>query len=207
MKRQLWALAAVCMMATAACMPVTAPETGQSVTPATDHATPANEQTAAIACSGELTSRNQEGPYYMTGSPQRDSLIDPGMPGLPILIFGRVVNQDCAPIAGAKVDFWQTDAEGRNDNSGYTLRGHTIAVEDGAYTIETIEPAPYPGRPAHIHVKVFAPDGRELLTTQALLARHGRVGRRRAAPDLLIAYTGQDENGRQLAPFDFIVRR
>jgi protocatechuate 3,4-dioxygenase beta subunit len=32
--------------------------------------------------------------------------------------------------------------------------------------LETIQPGEYPGRTAHIHVKVFAPDGTELLTTQ-----------------------------------------
>lgn len=196
MKKHLWMLAVVGVLVVAGCVPVTAP------------AAPAvAQQTATAPCSGGLTSPNQEGPYYMTGSPQRDSLIDPGMPGLPLLISGSVLDQDCAPIAGAKVDFWQTDAAGAYDNSGYTLRGHTIAGEDGAYAIETIEPAPYPGRPAHIHVKVFAPDGRELLTTQLYLP--GTEGSRdvRAAPDLLVAYAGEDESGRQLVPFDFIVRR
>lgn len=196
MKKHLWMLAVVGVLVVAGCVPVTAPA-----------APPVAQQTATAPCDRGLTSPNQEGPYYMTGSPQRDSLIDPGMPGLPLLISGRVLDQDCAPIAGAKVDFWQTDAAGAYDNSGYTLRGHTIAGEDGAYAIETIEPAPYPGRPAHIHVKVFAPDGRELLTTQLYLPGTEGSSDVRAAPDLLVAYAGEDESGRQLVPFDFIVRR
>lgn len=202
MKTQWTALVAVWVLATAGCVPVTAPAAPVAVQEAA-----ASVALAAVPCRGELTSPNQEGPYYMTGSPERASLIDPGMPGLPILISGRVLDQDCAPVAGAKVDLWQTDAEGRYDNSGYTLRGHTIAGEDGAYAIETIEPAPYPGRPSHIHVKVFAPDGRELLTTQLYLP--GTEGSRdvRAAPALLVAYAGEDESGRQLVPFDFIIRR
>jgi hypothetical protein len=157
------------------------------------------------ACSGVLTSANMEGPYYSTGAPQRTSLIDPGMPGVPILILGRVFDQECNPIAGAKVDFWQADMNGDYDNAGYTLRGYVISGEDGYYDIETIEPGLYTGRPAHIHVKVFDPDGKETLTTQLYFP--GSEGSRdvSAAPDLLVSYAGQDEAGRELVFFNFVV--
>ena len=133
----------------------------------------------------------------MTGSPQR-RLIGPGMPGLPIL-FGRR-GQDCT---------YRRLLATMRKAATITAATHCAATPSPwkTPTIETIEPAPYPGRPAHIHVKVFAPDGRELLTTQLYLPGTEGSADVRAAPDLLIAYTGQDENGRQLAPFDFIVRR
>ena len=156
-------------------------------------------------CSGTLTSRNMEGPYYTSGSPQRTSLIEPGMPGVPILILGRVFDQDCNPIPEAKVDFWQADMNGVYDNSGYILRGYVITGEDGYYNIETIEPGEYPGRPPHIHVKVFAPGGEELLTTQLYFPGSESSGDVRAAPDLLVEDAGQDEAGRQLAFFNFVV--
>jgi protocatechuate 3,4-dioxygenase beta subunit len=154
---------------------------------------------------GMLTSRNMEGPYYTPGSPERASLIEAGMGGIPILIQGRVFNGDCQPLAGARVDFWQADADGVYDNTGYTLRGHVLSGEDGSYAIETIAPGLYPGRPAHIHVKVFAANGQELLTTQLYFPGSEDSHDVAAAPDLLVTYAGLDEQGRQLITFNFIV--
>jgi protocatechuate 3,4-dioxygenase beta subunit len=158
-----------------------------------------------VPCSEALTSRNQEGPYYSAGSPERSSLIEDGMPGTPILISGRIYDQDCNPIAGAKVDFWQADVNGFYDNAGYTLRGHVISDENGDYAIETIEPGIYTGRPPHIHVKVFAPDGRELLTTQMYFPGSQGSPDVLNSPDLLVAYAGADENGRKLVIFNFVL--
>jgi protocatechuate 3,4-dioxygenase beta subunit len=159
----------------------------------------------AIPCSGVLTSPNQEGPFYSPGSPERTSLIDDGMPGVPILIFGRVFDQDCNPIAGAKLDFWLADVNGEYDNVGYVLRGHLFADQDGNYALESIEPTPYTGRPPHIHAKVFAPDSRELLTTQMYFSGSEGASDVISAPDLLANYVGADENGQQQLLFNFIV--
>jgi protocatechuate 3,4-dioxygenase beta subunit len=156
-------------------------------------------------CNGVLTSRNMEGPYYTAGSPERASLIEAGMGGIPVLIQGRVFNSDCQPLAGVKVDFWQADADGVYDNTGYTLRGHVLSGEDGSYAIETIAPGLYPGRPAHIHVKVFAANGQELLTTQLYFPGSEDSRDVAAASDLLVSYAGLDEQGRQLIAFNFTV--
>jgi hypothetical protein len=156
-------------------------------------------------CKGTPTSPNMEGPYYTSGSPQRTTLIEPGMPGVPLLILGRVFDGECNPIAGAKVDFWQADMNGVYDNAGYTLRGHAITNQDGYYEIETIEPGLYTGRPPHIHVKVFASDGRETLTTQLYFPGSEDTRDVAAAPDLLVSYSGEDEAGRQLVFFNFEV--
>jgi protocatechuate 3,4-dioxygenase beta subunit len=159
----------------------------------------------AVPCRGELTPRDQEGPYYTPGSPERASLLEEGMAGVPIVVFGRVFDQNCEPLAGAVVDFWQADAAGVYDNVGYTLRGRVTADEGGAYAMETIEPGVYPGRPPHLHVKVFAPDGRELLTTQLYITgRQGTAGNGQASV-LLVPYLGTDDAGRQQVPFDFVV--
>jgi protocatechuate 3,4-dioxygenase beta subunit len=159
-----------------------------------------------IPCDGTLTSANQEGPYYSQGSPERASLIDEGMPGTPVLILGGVFNQDCEPVPGAKVDFWQADAAGEYDNVGFRLRGHVYSDQNGSYSIETIEPGLYTGRPPHIHVKVFAADGTELLTTQMYFPGSENSADVNAAPDLLVNYLEPDENGRLRVLFNFVVQ-
>jgi protocatechuate 3,4-dioxygenase beta subunit len=159
-----------------------------------------------IPCEAVLTSANQEGPFYSPGSPQKTSLIEEGMPGVPILIFGRVFDQGCNPIPGAKLDFWLADVNGEYDNVGFTLRGHLFTDENGNYALESIEPTPYTGRPPHIHVKVFAPDGRELLTTQMYFSGSEESSDVTASPDLLADYLGADENGHKRALFNFIVQ-
>ncbi len=93
------------------------------------------------------------------------NLVEPGMAGDRLDLFGLVVSANCAPVAGARLDFWQTDTAGVYDNAGYRLRGQVITDDDGAYRLETILPGLYPGRPAHLHVKVTPPGG-PTLTTQ-----------------------------------------
>lgn len=159
-----------------------------------------------IHCSGVLTSPNQEGPFYSSGSPEKSSLIEEGMPGVPILMIGRVFDQDCNPMPHAKLDFWLADVNGEYDNVGYRLRGHVFADLEGNYTLESIEPTAYTGRPPHIHVKVFSSNGEELLTTQMYFAGSEASGDVSAAPDLLAIYQAADETGRQQVIFNFVVQ-
>lgn len=111
------------------------------------------------------TRPDMEGPYFLAGSPEKASLIEPGMGGTPLIIRGYVISVTCRPIAGARLEFWQADANGEYDLQGYRLRGHVFSDETGFYQIETILPAPYETRPRHIHVKVI-PMGLPELTTQ-----------------------------------------
>ncbi|MEA2324941.1 MAG: catechol 1,2-dioxygenase, partial [Solirubrobacteraceae bacterium] len=137
-----------------------------------------------------------EGPYYLPDAP----LLQPPFrlpcrddePGEALVLSGRVTSAGGGPLAGALLDVWQADAEGRY--SGFSsevpdgnLRGRVTAGDDGRYEVRTVRPAPYtiphdgptgrliaaagwhPWRPAHIHLKVSA-DGHELLTTQLTLA-------------------------------------
>jgi protocatechuate 3,4-dioxygenase beta subunit len=169
----------------------------------TDTQTP---ESTPIPCPGVLTSPNQEGPFYSPGSPEKSSLIEEGMPGVPILIFGRVFDQDCNPIPQVKLDFWLADVNGEYDNAGYRLRGHVLTDLEGNYTLESIEPTAYTGRPPHIHVKLFSPNGKQLLTTQMYFAGSEGSGDVSAAPDLLAAYQEPDEAGRQKVIFNFVVQ-
>ena len=109
--------------------------------------------TSPAALSPALT----EGPYFKANSPERTSLLEPGMTGTKLMLTGYVLTTDCQPVANALVDFWQADAEGQYDNSGYTLRGHQFTDANGRYQLETVVPGLYPGRTEHIHVKVQAP--------------------------------------------------
>ncbi len=121
----------------------------------------------AINCNSPatLTPSMTEGPYYKAGSPERSSLYTQGMAGTKLILTGYVLTSDCKPIAHALLDFWQADAKGVYDNTGYTLRGHQFTDDSGRYQLSTVVPGLYPGRTEHIHVKVQAPNG-PIITTQ-----------------------------------------
>jgi protocatechuate 3,4-dioxygenase beta subunit len=106
-----------------------------------------------------------EGPYYTPNTPERTSLLEPGITGTKLLLTGSVLSTSCAPIANALIDFWHCDDSGVYDNVGYKLRGHQFTDSSGRYTLETIVPGIYPGRTRHIHVKVQSAYG-PVLTTQ-----------------------------------------
>jgi protocatechuate 3,4-dioxygenase beta subunit len=127
-------------------------------------ATPTSTPTAGAACRAALTPPLTEGPYFKGGSPQRTDLTS-GAAGQPLTLTGVVRSATCAPVANAKLDFWQADGTGTYDNSGYRLRGHVFTNRAGRFTIQTVIPGLYPGRTRHIHVKVKAPKG-PVLTTQ-----------------------------------------
>lgn len=136
---------------------------------------PTNEQTAQVdqevpqdlTCTApaKLTPALTEGPYFKAGSPEETTLLQPGMSGTKLNLSGYVVTSDCQPVAHALLEFWQADAKGQYDNSGYTLRGHQYTDASGRYHLETVVPGLYPGRTMHLHVKVQAPGG-PVLTTQ-----------------------------------------
>ena len=87
------------------------------------------------------------------------------MQGTRLVLTGRVLTSSCRPLAGARLAFWQADAGGVYDNSGYRLRGHQSTDAQGRYTLTTVVPGEYSGRTEHIHVKV-TPRGGSTLTTQ-----------------------------------------
>lgn len=126
---------------------------------------PAASPEATCAAPAQPTSAQTEGPFFKAGSPERASLLDAGLPGIRLLLTGRVVTRSCAPVSRALLDFWQADANGQYDNAGYRLRGHLFSDAQGNYRLETLVPGLYTGRTRHIHVKVQAP-GHAALTSQ-----------------------------------------
>jgi len=137
--------------------------------PLSDHNLPLMPTPACSDGRDEPTTAQIEGPFYSPRTPERTVLVEPGMNGIPLLVVGRVLTQDCRPIPGAVLDFWQADAHGRYDNTGSTLRGHQFADRRGQFRLDTIKPGAYGDwffrRTPHIHVKVQGSRSR-VLTTQ-----------------------------------------
>ena len=131
---------------------------------------PAETDAAAMAptpeCSDgdEPTPRQGAGPFYTPDTPHRASLLEPGLPGTPLVLVGYALQTNCQPLTNVLLDFWQADSGGRYDNQGYTLRGHQFTDVNGQYRLETIVPGHYPGRTLHIHVRVQAPHSRAITT-------------------------------------------
>ena len=190
------------------------PATGSTTSPAATlpsaQASPAAAPagSAALACasgsqSASATPELTEGPFFKASSPERASLLESGTPGTKLVITGSVYTTDCRPVAHALLDFWQADANGSYDNSGYNLRGHQFTDASGHYQLTTVVPGLYTGRTEHIHVKVQAPGG-PVVTTQLFfpgVAQNDSDGIYN--PALLLAITpGSD--GEQ-AQYNFVV--
>lgn len=151
----------------------------------------------------EPTPAQTEGPYYTPNTPQRSSLLEPGMAGTPILVTGYVLATTCQPVAQALLDFWHCDDAGVYDNEGYRLRGHFFSDDSGRYHLETIVPGLYPGRTRHFHVKVQAPNG-PILTTQLYFPnepQNARDGLFR--PECLLAI--QNTSAQTVGNFNFVL--
>ena len=114
----------------------------------------------------ELLHEVEEGPYYKTGSPQRNSISAENTFGKKLVLEGQVLDLDGNPVSGAWVDFWHADGKGKYDNTGYNLRGHQYTDIDGKFHLETIMPALYGNRTPHIHVKVQANPRSKIYTSQ-----------------------------------------
>ena len=113
----------------------------------------------------KATSAAPEGPDFKPGSPTRASLIEAGVTGIKLVLTGTVTGLTCGRIKGAVVDFWQADASGSYDASGFRLRGRQLTDANGGYRLETIVPGAPAGRARTLHVKV-QPPGKALFTTQ-----------------------------------------
>lgn len=178
-----------------------------------------------------LTPPQTEGPYYPSprlkpvetdhdltrvgsGAPAKGDIID---------IKGRVVAPDGQPIAGTRIEIWQTDSQGiylhpgdgnvKRRDTAFQFYGEASADEAGAFTFRTIQPARYPGRARHIHVKVTPPRG-QTLTTQlyfkddADLSRDGPAAALgKALASVSLAPARNAATGNLEATVQFVVRR
>jgi len=161
------------------------------------------EATPACGDSDDITPEQTPGPFFKPRSPERKSLLEPGIQGAKIILEGYVRSTKCKPIEKVLVDFWQADSRGEYDNAGFRLRGYQYTDGAGKYRLETIVPGLYPGRKHHLHVRVQAPN-RPVLTTHLYFP--GEPENKRDSifnSKLLIAV--RDSAGPKAAKFDFIL--
>ncbi|TME41832.1 MAG: dioxygenase [Chloroflexi bacterium] len=161
--------------------------------------------TTTIGQTQTLTVSQTEGPYFKTNSPERSALVTDSTQGTLLTVTGQVLAADGTPVANALLDFWQADASGAYDNSGYTLRGHQYTDENGNYTLTTVVPGLYPGRTRHIHVKVQAPGG-PTLTTQLYFPGEARNSTDGIFDPSLVLNTQSNTDGTENATFNFVVQ-
>jgi protocatechuate 3,4-dioxygenase beta subunit len=137
------------------------------------------------------TPRQTEGPFYPTKLPldADNDLVQVGgrseqAKGIVTHVFGRALDRDGHPLAGARIEIWQCDADGRYhhpaDRRGpadpnFQGFGATITAEDGGYRFRTIRPVAYPGRTPHIHVAVLAPSRARLVTQMYVAGEPGNA--------------------------------
>lgn len=135
------------------------------------------------------TEATVQGPFHAEGSPERDlgtTICDDGL-GEPCWVEGRILSVDGTPIVGAKLDIWQTNAEGdyqvqAPEQPDGNQRGIFRTDEEGRYYFAASLPVSYSVptdgpvgellrgmgrhamRPAHMHFMVSA-EGYDPLTT------------------------------------------
>ena len=145
--------------------------------------------------SGKGTESTVLGPFYVSGAPEYEtgaSIVKQQYADELTLVQGKVTDPDGAPIAGAKLDVWQTAANGYYDVQDpampeNNMRGIFTTDAEGNYIFVTEKPLSYSVptdgpvgdllrtssrhgmRPAHIHFVVSA-DGYEALTTHVFSA-------------------------------------
>ncbi|MCO4770714.1 MAG: protocatechuate dioxygenase [Deltaproteobacteria bacterium] len=134
-----------------------------------DDATGANDDDSSESC--EPTGPQTAGPYY-PGEPTTRVDISEGITGVTLELDLQVVDSSCAVLAGAEVDLWCADKDGRY--SGYEdfetegeswQRGQQVTDAQGRVRFTCVFPGSYPGRAMHLHAKVRA-EGHPELTTQ-----------------------------------------
>ena len=140
------------------------------------------------------TEATVEGPFFWPGAPEvpLGADIAEGVPGEPTLYMGRVTDVDGKPLAGALLDVWSGDGDGKYDvqlsaEPTMKARGRLRTDAEGRYWFWSIRPTYYPvpddgpvgdmlratnrniNRPGHIHMMVSA-EGHVPLTTHIFVA-------------------------------------
>ena len=133
------------------------------------------------------TPRQTAGPFYPMAFPSdvdNDLVLVTGhnspAKGTVTRVSGRLLDPAGRAIAGARVEIWQCDVNGRYHyvdddrtdrpiDENFQGYGQTVTDDAGAYRFRTIRPVPYPGRTPHIHFAVSG-SGLPRFTTQMYVA-------------------------------------
>lgn len=150
----------------------------------------ASMQTVAVnsPARGTATEATVFGPFFVDDAPRIEigGDIAQGAKGIPCHVSGAVVGVDGEPVAGARIEVWEADADGFYDvqyADGPTMgRAHLFSADDGTYSFWSVKPSWYPipqdgpvgrllrasnrhgNRPAHLHFMVTAPGYRAVVT-------------------------------------------
>jgi catechol 1,2-dioxygenase len=130
------------------------------------------------------------GPFHVEGVPHYENGANICLDGKgePLLVRGRVLDNDGSPVAGATLDVWQTNDDGFYDvqqagiQPEHNLRGIFTSNENGEYFFRSVKPRYYPipddgpvgkllaslgrhpNRAAHLHFIVRAPGYQTVVT-------------------------------------------
>jgi protocatechuate 3,4-dioxygenase beta subunit len=103
--------------------------------------------------------------------------------GQRIIVTGRVLDENGAPVPNTLLEIWQANAAGRYLHKrdqwpgpldpNFLGMGRCLSDQQGVYRFMTVRPGAYPWknhtnawRPAHIHFSLFGPSTRSRLVTQ-----------------------------------------
>jgi hydroxyquinol 1,2-dioxygenase len=145
------------------------------------------------AADAEVTPSTVFGPFFVENSPEvaLGGDLAAGAAGRPCWVEGTVRGLDGEPVAGARIDVWEADADGfydvQYDGARPANRGHLFTDAAGGFRFWSVRPAAYPiptdgpvgrllvaagrgaMRPAHIHFMIRAA-GYHKLTTHVFAA-------------------------------------
>lgn len=139
----------------------------------------------------QATPATLPGPFYRPDAPnlQLGANLCRGGDGEALSVSGSVTGPQGEPLAGAEVEVWHANAEGRYENQDpdnqpeHNLRGRFITNAQGFFHFRSIRPSGYSlpddgpvgqlarriglslDRPAHIHFAVTAPGYQRLVTS------------------------------------------
>lgn len=177
---------------------VPAATTAVDGTAAVTAAAGASAQSALTAAAFEslgtcsLLPEKTAGPFPLDQQFDRRDITE-GYPGQPMRLGLRVLDQSCAPVPGATVEIWHTDATGdysaftdngggKDEGAGTTfMRGTQTADGNGIVEFLTVYPGWYSGRAVHIHLRVHLSDA-TVLTSQMFFDTDYTAGVYSAAP-------------------------
>ena len=125
--------------------------------------------TAGAGCA--LFEESTRGPCYASSPERRD--VSEGVTGLPVRLALQLLDAECAPLAGARLEIWHTRNSGlysegpidfctlgdRNAAAATYFRGAQVADAEGKLAFDTCFPGWYPGRAIHIHFQVVLAGG------------------------------------------------
>ena len=147
-------------------------------------------QTIAInnEADGDATEATVFGPFFVEDSPAIEigGDLSGGAAGEPCWVEGSVFDNAGKPLAGARIEVWEADADGYYDvqynDERTAARGHLFTDDQGRYAFWALTPTPYPiphdgpvgrllaatgrspMRASHLHFMVSAPEKRTLVT-------------------------------------------